>query len=686
MPPVRATISASVSRDAAASGRLEEWFGRKGWEAFGFQRETWAAYLAGTSGLVHAPTGIGKTLAVWGGPLLEGVAEGEEARGERTALRVLWITPLRALAADTLQALREPVEGLGLGWAIEARTGDTSPSQKARQKARLPAALVTTPESLSLLLTYPETRERMATLRAVIVDEWHELLGTKRGVQTELCLARLRAWRPDLKIWGLSATIGNLEEAKAVLLGPDGVARGAVVSGKTPKRVEIETLIPEEPGRFPWSGHLGTRMLEAVIGRIEGAGTTLLFTNTRSQTEIWHQALVDARPEWGETLAMHHGSLEREIREEVEARLRAGTVRCVVCTSSLDLGVDFSPVEQVLQLGSPKGVARLMQRAGRSGHQPGATSRVIGVPTNAFELVEFAAAREAMDAGRIESRVPMEGALDVLAQHLVTVAIGGGFTEEAMRAEARSTHAFRELTDEEWGWVLEFVTSGGPALRAYPDYKKVAADEAGVFRVEDRRMAQLHRMNIGTISSSMAVAVRMTNGKRLGTVEEGFISRMKVGDQFVFAGRRLELVRFREMTAEVRPPTKKKKGNLVPKWGGGKSPLSTELAETVLAKMAEPDGPESGPEMRAAREILDIQSTWSRLPRAGELLVESTETDEGRHFFLYPFAGRLVHEGLAALCAFRLSRAEGVTVHTSFNDYGFSLLAEEACSSICWSA
>ena len=513
------------------SDPIDAFFSERGWRPFAFQRDAWDTYRRGGSGLIHAPTGLGKTLAAWGGVVAEGLAD-----GGKPGIRMLWLTPLRSLAADTARALEEFAAGVGLvDWTVEIRTGDTKASIKARQKRRLPTCLITTPESLSLLLTYEATREMMGTLKAVVCDEWHELLGNKRGVQAELCLARLRGWLPGLRLWGLSATIGNLDHALAVLLGSEA-ADGSIISGKEPKRVEIDTLIPEKIERFPWSGHLGLNMLEQVIDQVERADSTLFFTNTRSQTEIWYQALADAKPEWGDSLCMHHGSLEKEIRVEVERKLSEGEATCVVCTSSLDLGVDFTPVDQVIQVGSPKGVARIIQRAGRSGHRPGATSCAVGVPTNAFELVEFAAARRAIAEKRIEDRVSLRLALDVLVQHLVTCAIGGGFKHRAMLKEVRSTFAFAELNALEWKWCLEFVQFGGSVLDAYPDYKKVRKGSDGVFRMFDKRMVQLHRMNIGTITSESAISVRMGNGKRLGTVEEGFVAKMKPGTVLFLPG------------------------------------------------------------------------------------------------------------------------------------------------------
>ncbi len=352
-------------------------------------------------------------------------------------------------------------------------------------------------------------------------------------------------------------------------------------------------------------------------------------------------------------------------------------MRCVVCTSSLDLGVDFTPVEQVMQVGSPKGVARLVQRAGRSGHQPGAVSKVIGVPTNALELIEFAAAREAIKAKQIEGREPVRLALDVLVQHLVTVAIGGGFEPAAMRAEVMATDAFAGLNDLEWSWCLDFVCHGGQALRAYPDYKKVVAGEDGVYRVLDKRIAQLHRMNIGTITSEVSVSVRMAGGRSLGTVEEGFISGMKTGSHFVFAGRRLELVRLRDLVATVKPASRPKKGK-VAIWSGSKFPLSTELADAFAAKMREGGaGAAAMPEMVAVEPVLAIQRAWSLIPGSHQLLVEETETRDGHHAFVYPFAGRLVHEGLATLFAFRLSQQRPRSIQLAFNDYGFELRCAE---------
>ena len=658
----------------------EEWFESHWWQAFGFQREVWEAYLAGESGLIHAATGTGKTLAAWWGPLLEYLSEHRAPAKRRTRsaavpLRVLWITPLRALAADTAGALLQPVSDLELPWTVETRTGDTTSGQRSRQSRRLPSCLVTTPESLSLLLSRDRASEQFADLRVVVVDEWHELMGTKRGVQTQLALARMRGICPRLRTWGLSATIGNIEEAKTTLLGSRPV-RSRIVRGEEPKSVVVDSLTPPVIERFPWAGHLGTQMVPQVVSAIEEGETSIVFTNTRSQTEIWYQAILAERPEWAGTIALHHGSLDRKRREWVEEGLRTARLRCVVATSSLDLGVDFSPVDRVLQIGSPKGIARLLQRAGRSGHQPGAQSRVTCVPTHTLELIEVAAARDGMESGAIESRYPVTRPLDVLAQHVVTIAAGEGFQPAELLHEVRQTQAFADLPDDEWEWVLRFVGSGGAALEGYPEYSKVVPGSDGVWRVEDRTIARRHRMSIGTIVSDAHIGIQYLRGSKLGTVEESFIARLSPGDRFVFAGTPLEFVRVRDMVAWVRRAPNV--SGAIPRWQGSRLPLSGELAAALRARLGEAaDGNFRGPEMEALRPILEVQKKWSSIPRPSDFLIEKVKTREGFHLFFFPFEGRLVHEGLAALFAYRISRIRPITFSMSSNDYGFELLSPD---------
>ncbi len=734
---------------------LDNWFAERGWKPFKFQKDVWKAIARGESGLLHATTGAGKTYAVWLGALMAFGALAQQNRA-RTAIKrgakdstgktpppltVLWITPMRALAADTLRALQQPLDYLnrievvdedgvierrpaGLGWTAGSRSGDTPANERSAQNRRLPTVLVTTPESLSLMLARADAREVLGSVRMVVVDEWHELLGNKRGVQVQLALARLRAWAPtlvtsctalppegaaapavwqsqsrgpgwvgeptaavtpsdlplprktkaaksSLVIWGMSATLGNLDEAMHTLLGHAG---GTLVRGAVPKKLVIDTLLPESAERFPWGGHLGLTMLPQVIDEIDRSSTTLVFTNTRSQAEIWYQSLIDARPDWAGLVALHHGSLDRAVREWVEAGLKNGELKAVVCTSSLDLGVDFLPVERVLQIGSPKGVARLLQRAGRSGHAPGRPSRITLVPTQSIEMVEGAAAREAVANGMIEARASPEQPLDVLVQHLVTVALGGGFLADELYAEVRSTAAYANLSPANWEWALNFVRQGGESLMAYPDYHRALPDEAGIWRVPSARLARRHRMNIGTIVSDSSMVVQFLGGGKIGTVEESFVARMRTGDCFLFGGRLLELVRIHDMTAWVRRTSGKRPA--VPRWGGSRFPLSVTLAEAVVEQLAEADlGRFDSPELKCVKPLLQLQQRWSALPTPTTLLAETLTTREGAHLFLYPFAGRHVHLGLANLIAWRVAQHEPRTFSIAVSDYGFELLS-----------
>ncbi|MGE8227266.1 MAG: ligase-associated DNA damage response DEXH box helicase [Stenotrophomonas sp.] len=658
---------------------LTQWFALRGWKPAPFQREVWRRYREGQSGLLVTPTGSGKTLAMIGGPLLQAMMElqpVEERRARRPRIaqarvQVLWITPLRALASDTVQALRQPIEGLGLPWTVAMRTGDASARDKRLARQGKADVLVITPESLALLLSYPDTLEQLVHLQAIVVDEWHALLDNKRGVLLQLCLARLRGRRPCVRIWGLSATLGNLEQARQVLLPhlPDA----ALVRGAVPRTLHMKTLLPSQGERFPWAGHLGLSQVQAVVEQIAQARTTLLFTNTRAQAELWYEALQAVWLDDDEELALHHGSLDPGLRWQVEQGLREERVRCVVATSSLDLGVDFPTVDQVIQLGSPKGMARLLQRAGRSRHRPGEAGSIICVPTHALELAEFAAVRQALRAGDVESRRPLAMSLDVLAQHCVTLALSDGFDSDQLLAEVRTTHAFAELSLDDWTQVLQFITLGGNALQHYPEYCRVIRDADGIHRVIDHRVALRHRLSIGTISSDGALLVRMARGGALGSVEESFLSRLRPGDLFQFAGRTLRLLRLQDMTAYVRPA--KQGGGVVPRWQGGRMPMSTNLAAHVAEVLVDPP---VTPELGTLRPLLALQSRLSAMPGHGQLLAEQIKTREGFNLFLYPFAGRAVHEGLAAVLALRWSRQVAATFSFSVNDYGLVVTATSA--------
>ena len=687
-------------RQTTVKAAIGEWFASREWTAFKFQKDVWKAVAQGQSGLLHATTGSGKTYAVWLGILIRFMAIDQQnsaqtaiKSGVRTPkngaarkpvgqrLTVLWITPMRALAADTQRALQLPLDTLQANggfalWTVGARSGDTSSAERSAQSTRLPTVLVTTPESLSVLLSRADAADALGSVQAVVVDEWHELMGNKRGVQTQLALARLRAFNPALITWGMSATLGNLADAMHTLLGHSGGTSSKLVQGAAPKKLIIDTLLPDVAARFPWAGHLGLTMLPQVISEIAASTTCLVFTNTRSQSELWYQAILQARPDWAGLIALHHGSLDREVREWVEAGLKSGELRAVVCTSSLDLGVDFLPVERVVQIGSPKGVARLLQRAGRSGHAPGRPSRITLVPTHSLEIIEAAAARAAVAAGQIEARSSPKCPLDVLVQHLVTVALGGGFVPAELLAEVRGTAAYAGLTDEAWAWALAFVSQGGASLAAYPDYQRAAPDEAGIWRVPNAQLARRHRMNIGTIVSDASIAVQYLKGAKIGTVEESFAARLKPGDCFNFGGRMLELVRIHDMTAWVRKASGKRAA--VPRWSGGRMPLSTTLASSMVEQLALASaGQFDSPELKRVQPLLELQQQWSALPTPTTLLAEVLTSRDGTHLFLYPFAGRNVHLGLANLLAWRAAQISPRTFSMAVNDYGFELLCAE---------
>jgi ATP-dependent helicase Lhr and Lhr-like helicase len=670
---------------------VEAWLAARGQKPFAFQSDVWRAIAHGQSGLLHATTGSGKTYAVWLGVLqiFLSQTQDKEAIGSTPARRrsnapplsVLWITPMRALAADTQRALKAPLDDLLPHWTLGTRTGDTTTAERARQNTRWPSALLTTPESLSLMLARADCANELANVRAVVVDEWHELMGNKRGVQLQLALARIKRISPGLMVWGMSATLGNLEPALQALLGPEEAdtpeSNRIIIQGRTPKKLIIDTLIPDNPGKYSWAGHLGARMVGAVVREIETSGTTLVFANTRSQAEIWYQLMLAARPEWAGDIALHHGSLDKEVRAWVELGLKEGRLRAVVATSSLDLGVDFLPVERVLQIGSAKGVARLVQRAGRSGHAPGRASRITLVPTNTLDLLEAAGARNAAAAKIIEKRDVPAKPHDVLVQHLVTLALGSGFEPAALFTEVKTAWSYRDLTQAEFDWALAFCERGGASLTAYPDYHRIARDATGIYRVPNAAIARRHRMGIGTIVGDGSVQVKFLSGARIGTVEESFIARLKKGDCFVFGGRLLEFIRVHEMSAYVKKAVKNK--GMVVNWQGSKMPLSSELAHEVLALMQQAqDGDFSSPEMRAARPMLQMQMQLSSLPVPGTLLVESYWSREGQHLYVFAFAGRYVNMGLASLVAWRLAKVAPATFSIAVNDYGFELLCADA--------
>lgn len=648
---------------------VSDWMQAKGNHAFSFQKEAWDYYTRGYSGMVVAPTGFGKTFSIFLAVLIDFMNHPELYKD---GLKLIWITPLRALAKDLSKAMQEVIEEIGLDWTVGVRNGDTDLKQKAQQSKSMPDILVVTPESLHLLLAQKGRSRFFAALRCVAVDEWHELLGSKRGVMTELALAFLRLEHPELRIWGITATIGNLEEAKEVLLPFKG--KKATVRAREKKKIKIMAVFPEEVEVLPWAGHLGARMVQQVIPIIDQSKSTLIFTNTRSQSEAWYQLLLDANPDYAGQIALHHSSIEGPIRQWIEENLSSGYLKAVVSTSSLDLGVDFKPVDTVVQVGSSKGVARFMQRAGRSGHSPFETSSIHFVPTHSLELIEVAALKEAVKTQTIEPREPMVHTFDVLVQFLVTLALGGGFREAVLLPVIRHTFAFSEMSDEEWRWCIAFITTGGLIGANYEEFHKVVRQEDGLLVVTRRRIAMLHRMNIGVIVSDAMMRVKFVSGGYIGMVEEYFISKLRPGDKFILAGRVLELVRVKEMTIYVRSSSGKA---VTPSWLGGRLPLSANLSYFLRQKLALAAHPPAGEkELRFLKPLVDKQIAVSHLPAEDELLVESIKTREGYHLFIYPFEGRFIHEIMAALVAYRISRLYPISFSMAMNDYGFELFSD----------
>ena len=661
---------------------INRWLETKGFKPFLFQQESWQNIATGKSGLVNAPTGCGKTFAVFLGALINFINEHPENYRtiKKSGLQLLWITPLRALAKDIGRAMEEVITELGFAWKVGIRNGDTDTAERARQKKQMPEVLIITPESLHLLLAQKNYPEIFKPLRIIAVDEWHELLGSKRGVQVELALSRIihlqiAAGCPPPMIWGISATIGNLDEAREVILSALNTA-GVTVKAGIRKSIEVESVFPDEIEKYPWAGHLGIKLAHKIIPIIQQSRTTLIFINTRGMSETWYQTLLSVCPELAGSIALHHSSIDRELRTWIEDNLHSGNLKAVVCTASLDLGVDFRPVETVIQVGSPKGVARFLQRAGRSGHSPDAISRIYFLPTHSLELLEAAALKKALDTHTVESRPPQLLCYDVLIQYLNTLAISDGFYPAAVFKEIRSTYCFRDLQENEWQQILHFITEGGVAMGQYDEFRKVEVED-GMYRIRNRKLAMRHRMHIGTIVSDSMMKVKFVSGGYVGVIEEYFISRLNPGDVFTLAGRNLEFVLIKEMTALVRKSDKKKA--IVPSWTGGRMPLSANLGKILRQTLNELSGDpmSSEAEIRALAPLAALQQQLSIIPKENELLIEQIETEDGFHLFVYPFEGRLVHEAMAAILAYRISKIRPISFSFAMNDYGFELLSDQ---------
>lgn len=657
----------------------ESWFANQEWSPFPFQKKTWKSFLQGKHGLLNAPTGSGKTYALWIPIVLEYIQKNPRYHEQhQSGLKAIWITPLRALSVEIQQATQRFADDLHTGLTVGIRTGDTSQKERAAQKKKMPDLLITTPESLMLLLASKGYDKLFATLTAVVVDEWHELLGSKRGVQMELALSRLKSVSPQLRIWGVSATIGNLGEAQDVLLGVDPKYRenSILIKSKQKKKVTVKSIIPSEMDTFPWRGHLGLHLLEDIVPIIKGSKTTLIFTNTRGQCEIWFQRLLEAHPEFAGEIAMHHGSISKETRIWVEQAIRNESLKAVVATSSLDLGVDFAPVETIIQIGGPKGIAKFLQRAGRSNHRPGEASVIHFLPTHALELVEASALKRAVKEAVMEDRIPYLLSFDVLIQYLVTLAVSDGFLPRDIYPEIRTTFCFQGITEAQWEWCLNFISIGSQSLKSYDEYKRVAVLEDGTFKVDNRRIAMMHRLSIGTIVSDAMMMVKYVSGGFIGTIEEWFIGKLKPGDNFVFAGRTLELVRLRNMTAQVR--RSKKRSNNVVSFMGGRLPLSSQMSK-ILREELQSDAhyKRATPELKALEALFQRQKLESIVPAPNEFLIETFKTREGFHALFYPFEGRKVHEAMSNLLAYRLSLLSPITFSLAYNDYGFELLSDQ---------
>ncbi|MFL5741024.1 MAG: ligase-associated DNA damage response DEXH box helicase [Flavisolibacter sp.] len=713
---------------------MNNWLQSKGFRPFDYQKEAWNHIIQGRSGLVNAPTGTGKTFSVFLGSLIQFINEHPKnyTSKSKNGLQLVWVTPLRALAKDIGRAMEEVIADLNMSWKVGIRNGDTSVSERQKQKRLMPEVLIITPESLHLLLGQKHYEEVFEPLRIFVVDEWHELIGSKRGVQVELALSRIIGLRkssldrrplteeksrqsPDLgdlsspsstnyqlsttnfSLWGISATIGNLDEAMETLLYPLKIfgkdsSEGVVVRARLSKKIEVESILPDEIEKYPWAGHLGIRLAEKVLPVIEQSKTTLIFINTRGMSELWYQTLLRIAPELAGAIALHHGSIETELRTWVEEALHEGKLKAVVCTASLDLGVDFRPVETVIQVGSPKGVARFLQRAGRSGHSPDAVSKIYFLPTHSLELVEAAALKSAIGEEYIESREPMLLCYDVLIQYLCTLAISDGFRPKEIWKEIKSTYCYTDLLEEEWEEILFFITAGGTALQQYDEYKKVEVED-GVYKIKSRRIALRHRLHIGTIVSDAMLKVKFLGGGYIGIIEEWFVSRLEPGDCFTLAGRQLELVMIKDMDVIVKKSNVKR--SLVPSWMGGRLPLSASLGKVLRQQFDRASGmvgdlggqPSTGNrkeklkdlpiEISVLSPLFRLQQELSHVPKANELLVEQIETDDGFHLFVYPFEGRLVHEAMAAVLAYRISRITPITFSIAMNDYGFELLSDQ---------
>lgn len=638
---------------------LEDWFAARDWAPRAHQRAMLAAARRGDHALLVAPTGAGKTLAGF----LPTLADLIDHPTDR--LHTLYVSPLKALAVDVRRNLLTPIEDMALPIRVETRTGDTPSDRKARQRVKPPHILLTTPESLSLLLSYPDAALMFADLQTVIVDEVHAFATQKRGDLLSLSMARLQTINPALRRVALSATVADVDAYRA-WLAPDGdIDTVAAVLGEAGTEPNVTILIPE--GRVPWSGHSGKYAAHQVMAEIAAHQTTLVFCNTRGLAELIFQELWSAN-DANLPIAIHHGSLSIEARRKVESAMADGKLRALVATASLDLGVDWGNVDCVIQMGAPKGSSRLLQRIGRANHRLDQASEAILIPGNRFEYLEARAALDAVEAGERDADDFRVGSLDVLAQHIMGLACGGPFHEAAMLAEIQSATPYSALTPDAFASVLHFIEGGGYALRAYDRFKRLAQDADGTWRVAHPRFIQQHRLNAGIIVDQPALAVRFANGRKLGTVEEGFAAQLAPGDSFFFSGMALEVVKMDTTDLVVRATSKQAR---IPSWGGSRMAMSTRLADRVRAFLASPDQWHRFPS--DVREWLDMQQLRSVLPQPGQLLIE-TFPHEGRHYLIcYSFEGWNAHQSLGMLLTRRMESQGLMPLGFVANDYALAV-------------
>ncbi|MCF2219038.1 ligase-associated DNA damage response DEXH box helicase [Chryseobacterium sp. PS-8] len=642
----------------------------KGNSPFKFQVDTWQKFENGYSGMVIAPTGFGKTFSVFLALLIHFLNHPEKyGKG----LKMIWITPLRSLSKDIAKAMQEAIDEIGLDWSVGVRNGDTDPKVRQQQVKNMPEILVVTPESLHLLLGQKNHERFFKELKTIVVDEWHELLGSKRGVMVELGTSQLTKYAPKMKIWGITATIGNLDEAMDVLIPYD--IKKTKITAKEQKKIDILPVFPDEVEILPWAGHLGAKLADKIVPIILESKSTIVFTNTRSQSEMWYQLLLEAYPDFAGQIAIHHSSIDAHLRIWIEENLSSGKLKAVVSTSSLDLGIDFKPVDTVIQIGSAKGVARFLQRAGRSGHSPFETSKIYCVPTHSLELIEVAALKEAVKQKVIEPRDPQVLCFDVLVQFLMTLAVGDGFYPQELYERIKKVYAFQEMTDEEWKSILDFLTIGGSVLKSYEEFHKIVIQEDGLYKVTSRKIAMLHRMNMGVIVSDAMLKVKFISGGYIGMVEEYFISKLKKDEKFILAGRVLEVAMIKDMTVFVRAAKGKA---FAPSYLGGRLPLSSNLGQFLREKLSGALNPKaSEKELKFLHPLLMNQEERSHIPKEDEFLVELIKNREGYHLFMYPFEGRLVHEVMSALIAYRISKLAPISFSMAMNDYGFELFSDK---------